>query len=209
MIFSIEEKEATKGKAHVKLKLCTASYHISFDGSISLHFHSLTNFLLSISLPFFASCSRQFSIQYEFVCHLIKFRHLSQKFYHLISAFSHLHTSRDLHKKRVCDWKKMEMLHIDGQSIKFVDRKLWKRDSLDGKLNFEGRIYTPPSSAGANSKCEIKAGKRVIRKKCPIEIEYPRKRRILKRPKRFKNYYSDRKPLSIPRFSFPRCLMAN
>lgn len=103
----------------------------------------------------------------------------------------------------------METLQIDGQSIKFVDRKLWKRDSLDGKLNFAGRIYTPPSSAGGISKSEIKNGKRTIRKKCPIEIDYPRKRRILKRPKRFKNYYSDRKPLSIPRFSFPRCLMAN
>jgi hypothetical protein len=31
-----------------------------------------------------------------------------------------------------------------------------------------------------------------------------KKRKILKRPKRFKNYYSDRMPLSIPSFSFPR-----
>lgn len=97
------------------------------------------------------------------------------------------------------------MLHIDGQSIKFVDRKLWKRDSFEGKLNFEGKVYKSPLSEAALQEGDQSAS-REIKKKCPIEIEYPRKRRILKRPKRFKNYYSDRKPLSIPRFSFPRCL---
>ena len=103
----------------------------------------------------------------------------------------------------------METLQIDGQTIKFVDRKLWKRNSLDEKLNFEGRNYTPHLLDDKTSKSEAKSGNRVITKKCPIEIDYPHKRRILKRPKRFKNYYSDRKPLSIPRFSFPRCLTGN
>lgn len=103
----------------------------------------------------------------------------------------------------------MELLHIDGQSIKFVDRKLWKRDSFDGKLNFEGKLYTPSTLARKFSNDDVKKGNCVIRKKCPIEVGYPHKRRILKRPKRFKNYYSDRKPFSIPRFCFPRCLMAN
>ena len=99
----------------------------------------------------------------------------------------------------------METLHVDGQSIKFVDRKLWKRDSFEGKLNFEGKVFKIPST-----ECSGRDGDRsadhTIKKKCPIEIDYPRKRRILKRPKRFKTYYSDRKPLTIPRFSFPRCL---
>jgi hypothetical protein len=99
----------------------------------------------------------------------------------------------------------METLHIDGQSIKFVDRKSWKRDSYGVKLSFEKKIYQPmEKQSDGESKSSYK-----IRKKCPIEIEFPHKRRILKRPKRFKTYYSDRKPLTIPRFSFPRCLMAN
>lgn len=98
----------------------------------------------------------------------------------------------------------MEVLHIDGQSIKFVDRKLWKRDSVDGKLNFEGKVFKPQAAVERDSG---DSGSHKIRRKCPIEIDYPHKRRILKRPKRFKNYYSDRKPLSIPRFSFPRCIM--
>lgn len=100
----------------------------------------------------------------------------------------------------------METLHIDGQSIKFVDRKLVKRDSFEeGKLNFEKKIFTP-------SRIDTRSAKNVgqiIRRKCPVEVEYPRKRRILKRPRRFKNYYSDRQPLTIPRFSFPRFLMRN
>ena len=193
------------------MKLCSSSYEIPFDGSISLHFHLLTNFLLSISLSFHQR--HLFFIQLELVCHLIKFFHLNQKFYHSISVFS-LHLSLPLkggieNKVGTMRLTQMETLQIDGQTIKFVDRKSWKRDSFDGKLNFEGRIYTPPLLAGEILKSEVKSGNRVIRKKCPIEIEYPHKRRILKRPKRFKNYYSDRKPLSIPRFSFPRCLMAN
>lgn len=100
--------------------------------------------------------------------------------------------------------KVMEMLHIDGQSIKFVDRKLWKRDSEDGKINFEGKVFKLPNSGQEVD--QSSDGARKIMKKCPIEVDYPRKRRILKRPKRFKNYYSDREPLSIPSFSFPRCL---
>lgn len=100
----------------------------------------------------------------------------------------------------------METLHIDGQSIKFVDRKFWKRDSFDGKLNFEGKVYKPPTSTSSEclAQSDSQSSENKIKKKCPIEIEFPRKRRILKRPKRFKSYYSDRKPLSIPSFSFPR-----
>lgn len=101
----------------------------------------------------------------------------------------------------------METLHVDGQSIKFVDRKLWKRDSFDGKLNFDGKLFKPSSSKCSKRDDDEKDC--TIRRKCPIEVDYPRKRRILKRPKRFKTYYSDRKPLSIPRFSFPRWLMGN
>lgn len=98
----------------------------------------------------------------------------------------------------------MEKLQIDGQSIKFVDRKLWKRDSIEGKLNFEGKFYSPAWSTGTDREREGKSGGEKIKKKCPTVIELPRKRRILKRPKRFKNYYSDREPLEIPSFSFPR-----
>lgn len=103
----------------------------------------------------------------------------------------------------------MEPLHVDGQSIKFVDRKMWKRDSFDAKLGFEGKIdftgkvYAVASASIAEQR-EVNRS-HSARRKCPIEVEYPKKRRILKRPKRFKTYFSDRKPLSIPRFSIPRC----
>jgi len=102
--------------------------------------------------------------------------------------------------------RQMESLHIDGQSIKFVDRKqsAVKRDSFDDgiKLSFERKLFTPLSVAEATQR-------RAIKKKCPREIAGDEacsrnKRRILKRPKRFKNYYSDRQPLAIPSFSFPR-----
>lgn len=103
----------------------------------------------------------------------------------------------------------MEPLHVDGQSIKFVDRKMWKRDSFEvklgfeGKLDFTGKVFAVASAPNAEQR-EVNRSPSA-RRKCPIEVEYPRKRRILKRPKRFKTYFSDRKPLSIPSFSFPRC----
>ena len=104
----------------------------------------------------------------------------------------------------------MELLHVDGQSIKFVDRKLWKRDSVDGKnSNLEEKINFIEKVFMLTKRCdqEGKSGSHKIARKCPIEIEYPKKRRILKRPKRFKTYFTDRKPFSIPSFSFPRCLI--
>lgn len=123
------------------------------------------------------------------------------------SVFLCSRISTDAFVKRFRVLEVMEPLHVDGQSIKFVDRKMWKRDSFDVKLSFEGKIdftgkvfaiASAPNTEGEASRSHS------ARRKCPIEIEYPRKRRILKRPKRFKTYFSDRKPLSIPSFSFPR-----
>jgi hypothetical protein len=99
----------------------------------------------------------------------------------------------------------MEALAVSGASIKFVDRKSWKRDSFGLKLSFEKKLFQPNDSK-LESEGKSDGSGHKIRRKCPVEIEFPHKRRILKRPKRFKTYYSDRKPLSIPRFSFPRCL---
>lgn len=181
---------------HVKLKLCFA-----IPGSQQFFF--VTYFSLAILRSLNASGSLFHSIELAF--RLIKFRFMNQKFF---SNFSASHLSSTVWKFRFAfSWVfcagSMETLHVDGQSIKFVDRKLWKRDSFDGKLNFEGKMFTP-STGDVGSDRE---NNRTIRRKCPIEIDYPRKRRILKRPKRFKTYYSDREPLSIPRFSFPRCLI--
>lgn len=139
--------------------------------------------------------------------HLIKFRLMSQNEFFIraeSTTFFWLCVSSFSFPSRVlCEV--MENLAVSGESIKFVDRKSWKRDSFGLKLNFEKKMFEPmetklygESKSGSSNK---------IRRKCPIEIEFPHKRRILKRPKRFKNYYSDRKPLSIPRFSFPRCLV--
>lgn len=136
---------------------------------------------------------------------MIKLRFSSQKVFARISftSSSKVHNSFLVAPKRKIEVEVDKMLQIDGQSIKFVDRKLWKRDSFDGKLNFEKKIFEPLTLTSES----VESGRKKVRRKCPIEVEYPRKRRILKRPKRFKTYYSDRKPLSIPRFSFPRCLM--
>jgi hypothetical protein len=106
----------------------------------------------------------------------------------------------------------MEALHIDGHSIKFVDRKLWRREeSFDSKLDFSQKLFIPLHSA-VERRCvrsEEQRSAQISKRKCPEVVESKaRKRRILKRPKQFKNYYTDRKPLSIPCFEFPRCLFS-
>lgn len=110
----------------------------------------------------------------------------------------------------------MEFLHIDGQSIKFVDRKLCKREFYDGNGTFlSSKLFTPSSvlllveeaaSASNAIKSDVERMKSSSGKKySDVLIDNKvKKRKILKRPKRFKNYYSDRMPLSIPSFSFPR-----
>lgn len=172
-----------------KLKLCSAeSYFV--HGSL-LHF-MLTNFPLPISAVLFATSpqavifTRISALFGSFLLRLVEIIFDALKLQSSVNVV-------------------MEKLQIDGQSIKFVDRKLWKRDSIEGKLNFEGKFYLPTWSTGPDREREGKSGGVEIKKKCPTVIELPRKRRILKRPKRFKNYYSDREPLEIPSFSFPRC----
>lgn len=104
-------------------------------------------------------------------------------------------------------------LHIDGQSIKFVDRKLWKREIFDGnekESSFLSPRFYKPSYPLLESviksdvrKMKISSGK----KYSDVLVDNKaKKRKILKRPRRFKNYYSDREPLTIPSFSFPRLL---
>lgn len=111
-------------------------------------------------------------------------------------------------------------LHIDGQSIKFVDRKLWKRESFEGNgkesLFLSPRFYKPSypliSELEKSNENVIKCDVRKM--KIPSGKKYSdvlvdnkvKKRKILKRPRRFKNYYTDREPLTIPCFSFPRLL---
>lgn len=95
-------------------------------------------------------------------------------------------------------------LHIDGQSIKFVDRKLWKPECFEDKLNFSRKLFTPLTTTTKSHYDEKQIDGRHIKNKCPKEIDHSRKRRILKRPKQFKNYYSNRQAFSIPSYSFPR-----
>jgi hypothetical protein len=98
----------------------------------------------------------------------------------------------------------MESLHINGHSIKFVDRKLMRRDSFESKLNLSQKLFVP-FSLDVNEVEERNDESDVKGRKCPKVIEVKaHKRKILKRPRKFKNYYTDRQPLSIPRFSFPR-----
>lgn len=171
-----------------KLKLCSAvSYFV--HGSL-LHF-MLTNF----SVAYFCRSVRNIAMS----CYFYSYFSFIRKLF----AATRRNNIRALKLQSSVNVV-MEKLQVDGQSIKFVDRKLWKRDSIEGKLNFEGKFYSPTWSTGPDREREGKSGGEKIKKKCPTVIELPRKRRILKRPKRFKNYYSDREPLEIPSFSFPR-----
>lgn len=100
----------------------------------------------------------------------------------------------------------MDTLQIDGHSIKFVDRKVWKKQNetiLDNKLRLNQKLFIPFKLD--NDTVESSEEKFKINRKCPEVIEVKaRRRRILKRPKRFKNYYTNRKPFTIPSFQFPR-----
>ena len=109
----------------------------------------------------------------------------------------------------------MEFLHIDGHSIKIVDRKLCKREFYDGSGTFlSSKLFTPSSvmllveqtAASKAIKSDAEKIKSLSGKKYSdvLADNKAKKRKILKRPKRFKNYYSDRMPLNIPSFSFPR-----
>lgn len=103
----------------------------------------------------------------------------------------------------------LDFLHIAGHAIKFVDRKLWRRnDSSEDKLHTRltsltsSKVSLMPTDDGDNHVRKL----RKLSRKCPIEIEIdsPRKRRILRRPKLFATYFSVRQPLSISRLEFPR-----
>lgn len=116
----------------------------------------------------------------------------------------------------------MERLHIDGQSIKFVDRKLCKRESSADGSFLTPKLYTLHSTSnhdgeevGESGSNAIKSDVQRIKSSSGEERKKKKysdvlvdnkvkKRKILKRPKRFKNYYTDRMPLTIPSFSFPR-----
>lgn len=110
-----------------------------------------------------------------------------------------------------------DLLHITGHAVKFVDRNLRKRDenSLNSKFNLSLAVFStskPNSKQNNNLKTQKEINEtslkvKKIPRKCPIEVDHPRKRRILIRPKRFKTFFSDRKPLSIPSYIFPRCLI--
>lgn len=113
----------------------------------------------------------------------------------------------------------MEFLHINGHSIKIVDRKLCKREFYDGTDTFlSSKLFTPSSvlllveetaAASRAIKSDVEKIKSSSGKKYSDVLvdNKAKKRKILKRPKRFKNYYSDRMPLNIPSFSFPRSLL--
>ncbi|KAG5674181.1 hypothetical protein PVAND_004164 [Polypedilum vanderplanki] len=102
----------------------------------------------------------------------------------------------------------MEKLQINGHSIQFVDRKLWKREEDNFKLDLSQKLFVPYHSMEqrvSNVKSDERKNLFLNKRKCPEVIENKtRKRRILKRPKLFKNYFTDRQPLSIPCFEFPR-----
>jgi hypothetical protein len=186
----------------------------------SLPFFLLTNFFAAYLLPlplFRYMPSAVILTQSSSHFHLIKFRSMNQKVLAFSSSPVLCHLVQFVRIECVLcveseKWVDvMETLHINGQSIKIVDRKSYKRDNSGEKLSFEKKVYQQLVKPSDNEvENEVKSGgSHKIRRKCPREIEIPHKRRILKRPRRFKTYYSDRKPLPIPRFSFPRCLTGN
>lgn len=106
-----------------------------------------------------------------------------------------------------------DLLHVTGHAIKFVDRN---PSSSEDKLLVSSLSLVSPSKVsvmssddGTNHVQKLPPSTRKISRKCPIEIDSPKKRRILKRPKRFATYFSVRKPLSVPCFEFPRWLIVN
>lgn len=103
----------------------------------------------------------------------------------------------------------MNNLEINGKSFQYIERHLKKQESFENHFKFEKRIFVPFESTEKNrAKINNHQKDKIQKRKCCNEsngnTNISHKRKILKRPKRFKTYYTDRKPLTITCFEFPR-----
>lgn len=85
--------------------------------------------------------------------------------------------------------------------MKFVDRNLRKHGP---EISFGQKNYFPFSLECVSNQ---KSNEQPNRRSFHEVAEKSRKRKILKRPMRFKNYFTDRKPLSLPCLEFPRYML--
>lgn len=107
----------------------------------------------------------------------------------------------------------MENLYINGHSLRYIDRSFTNRETAR-HFKFHNRLFVPfstpsqkPSSVHTikNTKAKVKSKRKLFAETVEHENSNSNGSRIFqKRPKRFKNYYTDRQPLSITRFEFPR-----
>ena len=101
----------------------------------------------------------------------------------------------------------METLYVNGKSLQFKERKFERNGpDFENFFKFQKKIFVPFKSDEVSSSTKVSNMKaKVIRKNLADTVEkINRKRKVLKRPKKFKNYYTDREPLSISCFEFPR-----
>ena len=95
----------------------------------------------------------------------------------------------------------MESLNVNGKSLQFKERKFGKNvPGFETFFKFQKKIFVPFKSEEVSNR-----NTKVIRRNLADTVEHvTHRRKVLKRPKRFKNYYTDREPLSITCFEFPR-----
>ena len=101
----------------------------------------------------------------------------------------------------------MESLYVNGKSLQFKERKFEKNEpGFETFFKFQKKIFVPFKSEEVSSSSRVSnRNTKVIRRNLADTVEHvTHRRKLLKRPKRFKNYYTDREPLSITCFEFPR-----
>lgn len=101
----------------------------------------------------------------------------------------------------------METLYVNGKSLQFKEREFGKNGpNLESFFKFQNRIFVPFKSEKASSLTSMSNHNvKMIKRNLADTVEHvTHRRKVLKRPKRFKNYYTDREPLSISCFQFPR-----
>lgn len=106
----------------------------------------------------------------------------------------------------------METLYINGKSLQFKERKFGKNvPDLESFFKFQKRIFVPFKSEEVSSSTSMSnRNVKMIKRNLADTVEHvTHRRKVLKRPKRFKNYYTDREPLSISCFEFPRFVKMN
>lgn len=99
----------------------------------------------------------------------------------------------------------MEALYVNGKSLQFNERKFGRNGpDFESFFKFQKKIFVPFKSEKVSSSTKVSDAKGIRRNLADTVEHVTHKRKVLKRPKRFKNYYTDREPLSITCFEFPR-----